>query len=188
MAKRTQPLAVSQPQSPATAPETALARHSRKCAICNHPERATIEEEFVRWAEPAGIVEEYELPARSSLYLHAHATGLLARRNQNLRGVAERIMEYVDSAEVKGNTVLRAMRIYASITEDGRWREPARHSVVTHIHRFESAKGEAVPASPNDPQITLKPFETKSLPDSAAPSAKEILIATPNTSRGDSSD
>lgn len=42
----------------------------------------------------------------------------------------------VDSASISGNTILRAMRIFAHITEDGQWLEPPKVSIVEHRHSF----------------------------------------------------
>jgi hypothetical protein len=43
-------------------PDTStLERHSRKCAICNHPERADLEEDFVSWRNADLIQKDYDL-------------------------------------------------------------------------------------------------------------------------------
>ena len=109
-------------------------RHARKCAICNHPDCDFIESDFVNWRSENTIVLNYQLPSRSSVYRHAAAAGLLERRRANLRGVCERIIEHVDQAPPSGMAVLRALRIYSQITEDGHWVEPPKHSLVTHVH------------------------------------------------------
>ena len=112
----------------------ALGRHRRRCAICHHPELEEIEAEFIRWADPHDLVDDYQLPSRSAIYRHAEATGLLARRRRNLRGVSERILECVTNASPSASSVLRAMRIFAHITEDGQWIEPPKRAIVTHVH------------------------------------------------------
>jgi len=112
----------------------ALTRHRRRCVICHHPELEEIEAEFIRWANPRDILHDYQLPSRSAIYRHAEATGLLARRRRNLRGVSERILECVTNASPSASSVLRAMRIFAHITEDGQWIEPAKRAIVTHVH------------------------------------------------------
>lgn len=109
-------------------------RHARKCAICNHPDYASIESDFVDWRSETTIVLSYQLPSRSSVYRHASAVGLLERRRANLRGVCERIIEHADEAPPSGMAVLRALRIYSQITEDGHWVDPPKHSLVTHLH------------------------------------------------------
>lgn len=73
---------------------SALERHSRKCAICTHPDRQAIDEAFLHlprrvWADDSAqrnivdIVKDYNLPSPSPLYRHAHATGLWQARNSN---------------------------------------------------------------------------------------------------------
>lgn len=109
-------------------------RHARKCAICNHPDCDSIESDFVNWRSETTIALGYQLPSRSSVYRHAAAAGLIERRRANLRGVCERIIERVDEAPPSGMAVLRALRIYSQITEDGHWVDPPKHSLVTHVH------------------------------------------------------
>jgi hypothetical protein len=167
-----------------------LERHARKCAICNHPRREEIEDDFFHWYNPAQIYNEYHLPGVSSLYRHAQATGLLARRRRNLRGVAERILENVDDAQVSGNTILRAMRIFAHVTEDGQWIEPPRESLVTHIHKFEQpAPTAALPVS-NNSQLDSVPRALKGSAENKSLSSptQEILIGNENVSRGEPND
>ncbi|MHB8526237.1 MAG: hypothetical protein ACYDD2_08795, partial [Candidatus Acidiferrales bacterium] len=50
------------------------------------------------------------------------------------RGVSERILECVTNASPSASSVLRAMRIFAHITEDGQWIEPPKRAIVTHVH------------------------------------------------------
>lgn len=114
--------------------EPNLARHARKCAICNHPYREHIEDDFISWRSENTIALEYKISSRSAIFRHAAATGLLQRRRRNLRGVAERVLENVDQAPPSASAVLRALRIFTQITEDGQWVEPAKRSIVTHIH------------------------------------------------------
>lgn len=123
-----------------------LGRHARKCAICNHAERDSIDADIISWRSASTITLDYALPARSSIYRHAAATGLLQRRQRNLRGACERIIERVDDAPPSASAVLGALRIYSQITEDGQWLEPAKRSIVTHVH---ITKHEQPPAAAN---------------------------------------
>lgn len=123
-------------------------RHARKCAICNHPDCDSIESDFVNWRSEATIALNYQLPSRSSVYRHAAAAGLLERRSANLRGVCERIIERADQAPPSGMAVLRALRIYSQITEDGHWVEPPKHSLVTHVH-VTSAEPQSLAGAPS---------------------------------------
>jgi len=67
--------------------------HSRKCAICRHPDRLLIELEFLEWGHPALIAYEYNLSDRNTVYRHAHAAGLFVRRCRNLLCICEGILE-----------------------------------------------------------------------------------------------
>jgi hypothetical protein len=76
-------------------PPSSMERHSRKCAICAHPARQAIDQAFLHrsrdrvWADDSAqqnvvqIVTDYNLPSLSSLYRHAHATGLMQTRHSN---------------------------------------------------------------------------------------------------------
>lgn len=131
-----------------------FARHARKCAICRHPEVDSIESDFVNWRSENTIALNYQLPSRSSVFRHAAAVGLLERRRLNLRGVCERIIEHVEEAPPTGMAVLRALRIYAHITEEGHWVEPPKRSIVTHIH-VTSADHEPSASTPAEPSVQL---------------------------------
>jgi len=146
-----------------------LGRHARKCFICNHPDREAIDDEFTRWRDADSIRCEYLLPDRSCLYRHAKALGLIARRRRNLRGVAERILEHVDNSSTTASAVLRAMRLFAHISENGEWLEPPKRTIVTHVHSYALPAEAPVPASvtlspnvpaPVAPNVTAPPSES----------------------------
>ncbi len=59
-------------------------------AIVRHPSREEIELEFINWRSPASIVKQYELTNRASIYRHAHALGLFAKRRRNVRAALRR--------------------------------------------------------------------------------------------------
>ena len=137
-----------------TAPESSLARHARKCSICNHPDREAIEADFINWRSEETISYEFSLSSRTSIYRHAAATGLLRKRRLNLRGVCERIIERAEEAPPSAASILRALRIFAQITEDGQWIEPPKRSIVTHIvvnQDAPTAGASVVPASRRQP-------------------------------------
>jgi hypothetical protein len=174
MTKRTQPLAPKQPESSAsrTEPQHAadVQRHARKCAICSHPDRESIEYEFIYWEDPVNLVDEYNLPSRSCVYRHAEATGLFALRLRNLRHVAGRILEQGDAADIALDSVLRAMRVYSHITEDGHWNEPPRVTVVEHRYVLSHSAGTPQPAlaSPLVPANVETPVPPAQASDQAA--------------------
>jgi hypothetical protein len=109
-----------------------LERHSRKCAICNHPFRQALEEDFINWAEVSRITKIFELNDSRAVYRHAHATGLFERRRQNVRFAAERIVEHVNNiSKPAPETVLNAIRTITRLNERGEWHEPTSHVVVS---------------------------------------------------------
>jgi hypothetical protein len=106
-------------------------RHARICSICRHPDRDAIEEDFIHWYSPSDIAIDYNLPDRSSVYRHAHATGLFARRSRNLRFVLERLLERVDKVKVTAHAVVRAVSAYTRINDRGEWIDPPTRIIVS---------------------------------------------------------
>src|SRR4029077_7726781 len=52
--------------TPAAPPsnESERSRHARKCSVCHHPERDTIDDDFIHWMKPHAIAREFDLPER----------------------------------------------------------------------------------------------------------------------------
>lgn len=100
-----------------------LGRHKRNCSICAHEKVDEIEAAFVSWKSPAAIAEEFGLADRTTVYRHAHALGLFPKRQRNLRGALEKIIERVDSVELSGAAVVAAIQAYAKINTQGEWVE-----------------------------------------------------------------
>jgi hypothetical protein len=148
-----------------------LGRHQRRCKVCHHPDRDMIEQEFLRWSSPCEISEQFDLGDASSIYRHAHAFGLFARRRLNIRCVAEQILEGADSVKPTGNSVLRALRAFTQITDDGQWIEPPKRVVVTHVVRTISADAISHPAVRHNRKKRANPPQL--------PPAQQLLIATP---------
>ena len=76
---------------------------------------AEIEADFVTWRSPAAIAKEYELSDRSSIYRHAHALGLFAKRQR------ERIIEKAGEVEVTAASVVAAVQVYSKLNAGGQW-------------------------------------------------------------------
>jgi hypothetical protein len=149
-----------------------LRRHRRKCLVCNHPEREAIEEFFLHWHEPSVLETRFHVP-KISIYRHAHALGLYARRAANLRPALELIIERAGFVRVTGDTVIRAIRAYACLSEDGRWAEPASRvvfSVARPAPHYAPAPPQPVPASAPDHSPN---------PREIAPQPERFLIDTP---------
>jgi hypothetical protein len=101
-----------------------LGRHRRTCSVCTHAQRLEIEAEFVAWRSPASLVEQFELSNRASIYRHAHALGLFAKRQRNVRAALERIIEKAGDVEVTASAVVSAIQVYSRINANGHWIEP----------------------------------------------------------------
>jgi hypothetical protein len=128
------PLASLFPTPAIPSPPPDLARHARKCAVCSHPDRDAIEGDFVRWAALERIAERYKISDRSTLYRHAHATGLFVRRKQELGRVLESILEASETCTLDtADLIIRAARLYTHLDDHGRWFEPPRVHVVVAV-------------------------------------------------------
>ncbi|HXJ16627.1 MAG TPA: hypothetical protein VNM68_05455 [Candidatus Polarisedimenticolia bacterium] len=128
---------------------SSLSYHERNCTICRHPERDAIEEAFLQWRNVSNIKLEFKLPSRTSLYRHAHALGLFARRGRNLRFALEHIIESAEAITPTADAVIRAVHAYTRLNDAGQWIEPPAHVVVS--------SGSALHAS-------LRPDASHSLP------------------------
>jgi hypothetical protein len=151
---------ISEPELPVAEPEpeppqfvqpapksdrsTKLERHSRKCVVCQHPEREAIEEAYIHWATPGSLMDEFRLPSRLSIYRHALATGLSQRRRRRMVYSLELIVEQAGKTQASADTVIRAVRACSRLDEDGRWIDPPRR--VIHEHRSAVATLPPVPA------------------------------------------
>ena len=69
------------------------------------------------------IVIAYGLADRSSVYRHAHALGLFAKRQRNLRAALEKIIEKAGEVKVNAAAVVSAVSAYARINAAGQWVE-----------------------------------------------------------------
>jgi len=105
-------------------------RHRRKCFVCKHPDRDAIEEEFLDWRSPQAIGADYGIH-KNSIYCHAHAMGLFARRRGNIRSALELLIEQVEHAKVTGDTIINAVRALTCLQDDGRWVEPPRRVIYS---------------------------------------------------------
>ena len=90
-------------------------RHNRKCNVCRHAERDAIEQDFLSWHSPDRIAEDYRIADHSSIYRHAHATGLFTKRAQTIRVALAPILERAEFVKVTGGTIVRAIALYARL-------------------------------------------------------------------------
>ncbi len=95
-------------------------RHEAGCKVCGDPKREDIERKWVDWGSTAAIAKQYGL-TRDSIYRHAHALNLFAKRQRNIRKALERIIEQAESVEVNASAVVSAIQAYAKINAQGQW-------------------------------------------------------------------
>lgn len=98
-----------------------IGRHKRNCSICAHERCDEIEGEFVAWRSPSAIAGEFGLSDRSSVYRHARAFGLFAKRQKNVRAALERIIEKAGEVDVTASSVVAAVQAYSKINAAGQW-------------------------------------------------------------------
>jgi hypothetical protein len=104
-----------------------LGRHESNCTICSHPQREEIEREFVEWASPLRIAEDFALPDRKTVYRHARAFGLLLKRDRNIRAGLAKIIERGGEVEISAAAVVAAIQAYSKINSLGQWVDRNEH-------------------------------------------------------------
>jgi hypothetical protein len=103
-----------------------------------------IETEFVSWRSPASIAKEYGLADRACVYRHAHALGLFAKRQRNVRAALEQIIEKAGDVEATASAVVAAVQAYSKINAAGQWIERSEHVNVNELfERMTTAELEA---------------------------------------------
>ena len=128
-----------------------LARHAAKCGICNHPSRAAVEFDFLNWRNPFDLVDSYGLRSLSTIYRHAHATGLLGRRRLNMRFALERIVERVGEVPVTASAVIRSIRAITRINDAGEWIDPPSRVIISREDAVEPQRTSAHKSSRRKP-------------------------------------
>jgi hypothetical protein len=112
------------------AQEQDLARHQRLCEVCKHPACSLIQEAFLQWTSPEAIMKKYGLKSRATIYNHAHAFQLFARRDRTLRFALGHIIEQADRVNVTARDVIQAVYTYAHVNDEGLWVQPASKSEI----------------------------------------------------------
>ena len=87
-----------------------LGRHKRNCTICAHAQCEEIERDFINWKSPTAIAAEYGIADRTTVYRHAHALDLFAKRGRNVRAALEKIIERVGEVAVTTAAVVAAIQ------------------------------------------------------------------------------
>jgi hypothetical protein len=94
-------------------------RHTRRCGICNSPEREAIERDFISWQRPSAICTQYGIKSRSSLNLHTRALRLDERRDANIRGALSRFVERSATVKPTASSFVSACAILAKLDSNG---------------------------------------------------------------------
>ena len=150
-----------------------LARHRRKCSICRHPERETIEDLFIHWHSPNTIANYFDDTADDAedagdeshnrlritwvaIYRHAYALGLDEVRRRNLRFAFEHILEQAGDITPTSASIMAAARAYAAcLNNDGHWNDPPKQVIVTNILKREAPlPTHDTPTTPHESQAT----------------------------------
>jgi hypothetical protein len=100
------------------------ARHSRKCSVCHHADRAAIDQDFLAWHSPDRIAKDYGIADHSSIYRHAHATGLFDKRANTIRLALAPLIERAATVEVTADAIIRAVYVFTNLDDDGKWAKP----------------------------------------------------------------
>ncbi len=117
-----------------------LAQHSRKCTVCRHPDREAIEEAFVQWHSVGRIAVDFDLE-ESTVYRHAHAFGLFAPRQRNMRFALELMIEHAEDVPPTAVGIISAIRACSRLNDHGEWVDaPTTHIVLA---------GASSPAAPS---------------------------------------
>jgi hypothetical protein len=115
------------PKEPRRSRASFLSYHSPECSICRHPERFSIDQEFLEWGAVSSIAAAYRI-RRRAIYRHAHATNLFERRNRDLRFALGRIIEHAGAVPVTADSIVRAVRLFACLNHKGGWTGPPTRS------------------------------------------------------------
>jgi hypothetical protein len=87
-----------------------------------------IDQEFLHWSHVATIAATYQIERRA-IYRHAHATGLFRRRKRGLRFALGHIIEQAQTVEVTADAIIRAVKLFACLNDDGEWVSPPKRVI-----------------------------------------------------------
>ena len=107
-------------------------RHEYHCTVCAHPKREEIEQDWTSWGNTSRMARQYHV-SRDSLYRHAHALDLFAKRQRNVRKALERIIEQAETVTVNAAAVVAAIQAYAKINNSGQWVEQVQGTNMNEL-------------------------------------------------------
>jgi len=111
------------------------ARHSRKCSVCHHADRAAIDQDFLAWHSPDRIAKDYGIADHSSIYRHAHATGRFDKRANTIRLALAPLIERAATVEVTADAIIRAVYVFTNLDDDGKWANPTPNRQTAEFMR-----------------------------------------------------
>ena len=104
--------------NPGDGKRPSMRRHARDCGVCSHPQREEIERAFVSWESPSQIAKTYRVH-RSTLYLHAAATGLLEAREKNVKAALAHFIERCARVRPTATAFVNACVALSKINSEG---------------------------------------------------------------------
>ena len=116
---------------PAPPPKSRFARHQQQCGICGTDVQDEIDDAFINWEYVDQIADDYDIDRRA-IYRHAHATGLFAKRDHNIRRALGRIIHEADRVTVTADSVVRAVKILTHVNAHGEWVQPPTHVIFSN--------------------------------------------------------
>jgi hypothetical protein len=125
-------------------PKPLLNYHAAQCPICNHPEREAIEQGFLHWRRVSHLAHEFKLGHRSIVYRHAHALGLFERRAARMRHALGYIIEQAENTTPTADGIIRAIRAYSCLDDNGRWTDPPKRLIISTEPRFPLPAGSSI--------------------------------------------
>jgi hypothetical protein len=153
-------------------PLPSVKRHSRKCAICQHDDRAEIEQSFMHWVSLRDIANDFRLRSTEAIRRHAIVVGLDHLRDRTMRRSLRRIIERAGEAIPTATGVIQAIRAFNFLDDSGRWVEPPRRVIVTHEVRYIDSRATELGTAPAS--APLAPIATA--PQALPPSTLEDQV------------
>ncbi|MGB9333988.1 MAG: hypothetical protein WCB14_03180 [Candidatus Acidiferrales bacterium] len=132
--------------------------------MCQHEDRAAIEQFFMHWVPLMDIADEFDLPSSDAVRRHAIAMGLEEARNLTMRRSLHRIIERAGDATPTAAGVIQAIRACNCLDDSGRWVEPPRRVIVTHEVRYIESHAAELPAAPASALPAAGPTAPQPLP------------------------
>jgi hypothetical protein len=157
----------TRPAAPKSNPQPPTSNyHSGKCSICNHPDRVEIEAAFLNWEPADRLVADFNLPARSSIYRHAKAAGLLNQRRNNFRSALDQIIEQGGRIPPTASNIISAVEL--SYRLSGADVAPLKRYETTHIYINKSNSAPSAPSAVR-PSAESTPQQQSGHPNIVAP-------------------